>query len=149
MIDTGSDWVTLNMKGQRSKAVDINTAPYPDFATDMQAQFMALNTLADGRSVIVENVFENRFMHAHELMRMGADIQIDGKHAVCHGQEFLMGAPVMATDLRASASLVIAALMAEGQTLVDRIYHIDRGYERIEHKLRLLGANPTHPASFR
>ncbi|MBS0350036.1 MAG: UDP-N-acetylglucosamine 1-carboxyvinyltransferase [Proteobacteria bacterium] len=140
-IQVGSDWIELNMKGQRPKAVNVYTAPYPDFATDMQAQFMALDVLAEGKSVIIENVFENRFMHAHEMMRMGADIQISGKQAVCSGNEYLMGAPVMATDLRASASLVLAALMAKGQTTVDRIYHIDRGYERIEQKLRALGAD--------
>jgi UDP-N-acetylglucosamine 1-carboxyvinyltransferase len=140
-IQVGPDWVNLDMHGRRPQAVNISTAPYPDFATDMQAQFMALNVLASGRSVVVENVFENRFMHVHELMRMGADIQIDGKQAICHGHEHLTGAPVMATDLRASAGLVLAALMANGQTMVDRIYHIDRGYERIEEKLRLLGAD--------
>ena len=140
-IQTGRNWVTLDMKGQRPLAVNVSTAPYPDFATDMQAQFMALDTLAKGRSVIVENVFENRFMHAHELMRMGADIQIEGNQAICRGHDYLTGAPVMATDLRASASLVLAALMAKGQTIVDRIYHIDRGYERIEEKLRALGAD--------
>ena len=140
-IHTGQNWVELDMHGKQPQAVNISTAPYPDFATDMQAQFMALDVLAEGRSVIVENVFENRFMHAHELMRMGADIQIDGKQAICNGREYLTGAPVMATDLRASASLVLAALMAKGQTVVDRIYHIDRGYERIEEKLKALGAD--------
>lgn len=140
-IQVGPDWVNLDMHGKRPLAVNVSTAPYPDFATDMQAQFMALDSLADGRSVIVENVFENRFMHAHELMRMGADIQIDGKQAICNGHEYLTGAPVMATDLRASASLVLAALMAKGQTTVDRIYHIDRGYERIEERLCSLGAD--------
>lgn len=140
-IESGNDWICIDMQGKRPKAVNITTAPYPDFATDMQAQFMAMNTVAEGRSEIIENIFENRFMHAHELMRMGAEIQIEGKHAICEGQENLTGAPVMATDLRASASLVIAALMAKGQTIVDRIYHIDRGYERIEEKLRLLGAD--------
>ncbi len=140
-IHSGADWVELNMHGKRPRAVNISTAPYPDFATDMQAQFMALDALAEGNSVIVENVFENRFMHANELMRMGADIQIDGNQAFCNGHEYLTGAPVMATDLRASASLVLAALMAKGQTVVDRIYHIDRGYERIEDKLTALGAD--------
>ena len=140
-IHSRADWVELNMHGKRPRAVNISTAPYPDFATDMQAQFMALDALAEGNSVIVENVFENRFMHANELMRMGADIQIDGNQAFCNGHEYLTGAPVMATDLRASASLVLAALMAKGQTVVDRIYHIDRGYERIEDKLRALGAD--------
>ncbi len=140
-ISTGTDWVSLDMQGKRPKAVNIFTAPYPDFATDMQAQFMALDTLAEGRAEIVENVFENRFMHANELMRMGADLQIEGRRAICVGKEYLNGAPVMATDLRASAGLVLAALMARGQTTVDRIYHIDRGYEHIEEKLRLLGAD--------
>ncbi len=140
-IHSGADWVELNMHGKRPRAVNISTAHYPDFATDMQAQFMALDALAEGNSVIVENVFENRFMHANELMRMGADIQIDGNQAFCNGHEYLTGAPVMATDLRASASLVLAALMAKGQTVVDRIYHIDRGYERIEDKLSALGAD--------
>ncbi len=140
-ISTGTDWVTLDMQGKRPKAVNIFTAPYPDFATDMQAQFMALDAVAEGRAEIIENVFENRFMHANELMRMGANLQIEGRRAICIGKEYLNGAPVMATDLRASAGLVLAALMARGQTTVDRIYHIDRGYEHIEEKLRLLGAD--------
>ncbi len=139
-IQAGADWLELDMKGRRPLAVNVSTAPYPEFPTDMQAQFMALDVLAEGKSLIVENVFENRFMHAHELMRMGADIQVRGKEAICKGHEYLAGAPVMATDLRASAGLVLAALMAKGQTIIDRIYHIDRGYERIEEKLRALGA---------
>lgn len=140
-IQSGPDWLELDMKGRRPLAVNISTAPYPDFPTDMQAQFMAMDVLAEGKSIIIENVFENRFMHAYELMRMGADIQIKGNEAICKGHEYLTGAPVMATDLRASAGLVLAALMAKGQTIVDRIYHIDRGYERIEEKLRSLGAD--------
>jgi len=139
-ITTGDDWVELDTKGQRVKAVDVSTAPYPGLPTDMQAQFMALNVVAVGDSTVVENVFENRFMHVHELHRMGADIQLKGNTAHCTGRETLTGAPVMATDLRASASLVLAGLMARGHTIVDRIYHIDRGYERIEEKLSQLGA---------
>jgi UDP-N-acetylglucosamine 1-carboxyvinyltransferase len=122
------------------KAVDIDTAPYPDFPTDMQAQFMALNAVAEGRGMITETIFENRFMHALELKRLGANIEISGNQAICHGVSRLCGATVMATDLRASASLVIAGLVAEGETIIDRIYHIDRGYERIEEKLSKLGA---------
>lgn len=140
-IQAGPDWIELDMKGRRPLGVNISTAPYPDFPTDMQAQFMAMDVLAEGKSIIVENVFENRFMHAYELMRMGAEIQIKGNEAICKGHEYLAGAPVMATDLRASAGLVLAALMAKGQTIIDRIYHIDRGYERIEEKLRSLGAD--------
>lgn len=140
MIETGPDWISLDMQGKRPKAVDISTAPYPDFPTDMQAQFMAMNALAEGESRIEENVFENRFMHVPELQRMGARIETHGHIAICHGVERLTGAQVMATDLRASASLVIAGLMAEGETLVDRIYHIDRGYENIEEKMTALGA---------
>ncbi len=139
-IEIGSNWIHLDMQGQRPNAVDINTAPYPDFATDMQAQFMAMNTVAKGHSTVTENVFENRFMHVNELQRMGARIQVQGKSAICEGLENLMGAPVMATDLRASAGLVLAGLMAMGETVVDRIYHIDRGYEKIEEKLRSMGA---------
>ncbi len=139
-ITTGKDWITLDMQGKRPKAVNISTAPYPGFSTDMQAQFLALNTIAQGEGVIVENIFENRFMHAHELQRMGANIQIEGNKAITRGVEFLQGAQVMATDLRASASLVIAGLAAKGITIVDRIYHIDRGYEHIEAKLLQLGA---------
>ncbi len=140
-ISIEGDSITLDMKGKRPKAVDIVTAPYPDFPTDMQAQFMALNTVAEGKGTIVETVFENRFMHANEMMRMGADIKLEANTAVSKGKELLKGAPVMATDLRASASLVLAALVAEGETMVDRIYHIDRGYECIEEKLRQLGAS--------
>ena len=123
------------------KAVDIRTAPYPAFPTDMQAQFMALNAIADGASRITETIFDNRFMHALELQRMGADIHIEGSVATCHGVDHLQGAQVMATDLRASAGLVIAGLVAQGETCIDRIYHIDRGYERIEEKLTKLGAS--------
>ena len=139
-ITMGADWVELNTHGQRPIAVDVSTAPYPELPTDMQAQFMALNVIAVGNSTVTENVFENRFMHVHELRRMGADIQLKGNTAYCAGRETLIGAPVMATDLRASASLVLAGLMARGHTIVDRIYHIDRGYERIEEKLSQLGA---------
>lgn len=139
-IDLGDDWISLDMKGNRPKAVSLRTAPYPAFPTDMQAQFMALNTVAEGTGTIIETIFENRFMHALELQRMGADIQLEGNTAICTGVETLHGAPVMATDLRASASLVLAALAAEGETVIDRIYHIDRGYESIEEKLRQLGA---------
>ena len=140
-ITTGKDWIELDMKGKRPKAVNIKTAPYPGFPTDMQAQFTALNVVAEGTGVITETIFENRFMHVSELQRMGADIQIEGNNAICTGVEKLNGAQVMATDLRASASLVIAALVASGTTVVDRIYHIDRGYECIEEKLQLMGAN--------
>lgn len=140
-ITIGKDWIELDMKGRRPKAVNIKTAPYPGFPTDMQAQFTALNVVAEGTGVITETIFENRFMHVSELQRMGADIQIEGNNAICTGVESLTGAQVMATDLRASASLVIAGLVAEGKTTVDRIYHIDRGYECIEEKLQLMGAN--------
>lgn len=139
-ITTGPDWIDLDMEGRRPRAVDISTAPYPDFPTDMQAQFVAMNTVAEGESRIEENVFENRFMHIPELQRMGAQIQTHGHVATCQGVERLTGAQVMATDLRASASLVIAGLVADGETLVDRIYHIDRGYENIEEKMTALGA---------
>jgi UDP-N-acetylglucosamine 1-carboxyvinyltransferase len=139
-IDSGDDWITLDMQGRRPHPVDISTAPYPGFPTDMQAQLMALDCIADGVSTISENIFENRFMHALELTRMGANIRIEGHTAVVEGVSRLTAAPVMATDLRASAGLVLAALAADGQTVVDRIYHIDRGYERIEEKLRQLGA---------
>ncbi|WP_353570714.1 UDP-N-acetylglucosamine 1-carboxyvinyltransferase [Candidatus Albibeggiatoa sp. nov. BB20] len=139
-ITTGKDWIELDMQGKRPKAVDIETAPYPAFPTDMQAQFTAMNSIADGVSSISENVFENRFMHAQELQRMGANIRIKGNIAIITGVPKLKAAPVMATDLRASASLVLAALVADGDTLVDRIYHIDRGYERIEEKLTQLGS---------
>lgn len=139
-ITSGDDWIEIDMKGKRAVSVDVSTAPYPAFPTDMQAQFTALNCLAEGVGVISENVFENRFMHVQEMQRMGANIRLEGNTAICTGVEKLTGAPVMATDLRASASLVLAALVAEGDTLVERIYHIDRGYERIEEKLSLLGA---------
>ncbi|MFW0094599.1 MAG: UDP-N-acetylglucosamine 1-carboxyvinyltransferase [Coxiella endosymbiont of Haemaphysalis qinghaiensis] len=139
-IKIGDNWVDLNMEGRRPKAVDITTAPYPEMPTDMQAQFVALNVVAEGNAVITETVFENRFMHMHELRRMGADIKLRGRKAFIRGKEKLTGAPVMATDLRASAGLVLAGLMAQGSTIVDRIYHIDRGYECIEEKLAQLGA---------
>jgi UDP-N-acetylglucosamine 1-carboxyvinyltransferase len=140
-IEIGEDWISLDMHGKRPKAVNIRTAPYPAFPTDMQAQFTALNSIAEDQSTIVETVFENRFMHVQEMQRMGAQLQIEGNTVVCHGQDKLTGAPVMATDLRASACLVLAALVAEGETLVERIYHIDRGYECIEEKLQQLGAS--------
>ena len=139
-ITTGKDWIELNMHGKRPKAVNVRTAPYPAFPTDMQAQFIAMNALAEGTGTVIETIFENRFMHALEMQRMGAKIQIEGNTAIVTGIPQLKAAPVMATDLRASASLVIAALMAEGDTLIDRIYHIDRGYECIEEKMQLLGA---------
>ena len=139
-IETGDDWIMLDMKGKRPTAVDVHTAPYPAFPTDMQAQFTSLNSIADGVGTITETVFENRFMHVQELRRMGADITLQGNTALCKGVQRLTGAPVMATDLRASASLVIAGLVAEGATTVERIYHIDRGYECIEEKLTQLGA---------
>ncbi len=140
-ITTGPDWIELNMHGKRPKAVNIRTAPHPAFPTDMQAQFMVLNAVAEGTGTVIETVFENRFMHAQELVRMGADIHVEGNAAIVTGREALQGAPVMATDLRASASLVIAALVASGTTDVNRIYHIDRGYECIEEKFQQLGAN--------
>lgn len=139
-ITTGEDWIELNMHGKRPKAVNVRTAPYPAFPTDMQAQFIALNAVAEGTGTVIETIFENRFMHVQEMQRMGAKIQIEGNTAIVTGIQQLKAAPVMATDLRASASLVIAALMAEGDTLIDRIYHIDRGYECIEEKMQLLGA---------
>jgi UDP-N-acetylglucosamine 1-carboxyvinyltransferase len=138
-IQTGKDWIQASMH-QRPKAVDFRTHEYPGFATDLQAQLMALNTIADGTSVIAETIFENRFMHVQELLRLGANIDIDGHTAVVRGVDKLSGATVMATDLRASASLVIAGLAAEGETVVERIYHLDRGYERMEDKLSALGA---------
>ncbi len=140
VIECGDDFIEIDMEGRRPKSVDIHTAPYPAFPTDMQAQFTALNTIAEGVGTITENVFENRFMHVQEMQRMGADIRLEGNTAICHGVERLTGAPVMATDLRASASLVLAGLVAEGETVVDRIYHIDRGYQNIEEKLAGLGA---------
>jgi UDP-N-acetylglucosamine 1-carboxyvinyltransferase len=139
-ITTGENWIELNMHGKRPKSVTIRTAPYPAFPTDMQAQFTALNSVADGVGLITETVFENRFMHVQELQRMGAQIKLESNIAVCTGIPLLKAAPVMATDLRASASLVLAGLVAEGETLVDRIYHIDRGYDHIEEKLAQLGA---------
>lgn len=140
-IEVGEDWISLDMHGKRPKSVNIRTAPYPAFPTDMQAQFVALNTIAEGTATVVETVFENRFMHVQELQRMGADIEVEGNTAIVRGVEKLSGAPIMATDLRASASLVMAGLVAEGETDVQRIYHIDRGYEIIEEKLALLGAD--------
>ena len=139
-ITTGKDWIRLDMHGNKPKAVSVRTAPYPAFPTDMQAQFTAMNTVADGVGTITETVFENRFMHVQEMQRMGADIQLESNTAICKGIEQLTGAPVMATDLRASASLVLVGLVAKGDTLVDRIYHIDRGYDHIEEKLAQLGA---------
>jgi UDP-N-acetylglucosamine 1-carboxyvinyltransferase len=139
-IEIGEDWIELDMQGRRPKAVDIHTAPYPAFPTDMQAQFTAMNCVAEGVGTITETLFENRFMHVQEMKRMGADIRLEGNTAIVTGIEKLTGAPVMATDLRASASLVLAGLVAEGETVVDRIYHIDRGYQNIEEKLGGLGA---------
>jgi UDP-N-acetylglucosamine 1-carboxyvinyltransferase len=138
-IETGADWISLDMQGRRPLAVDVHTAPYPAFPTDMQAQFTAMNSVAEGVGVITETIFENRFMHVQELQRMGAKIRLEGNTAICTGADHLTGAPVMATDLRASASLVLAGLVATGETLVDRIYHIDRGYQNIEEKLSGLG----------
>ena len=140
-LDEGDDWISLDMRGERPKAVDIVTEPFPGFPTDMQAQFTALNTVAQGTSRVTETVFENRLMQAHEMKRMGADIVIEGDSACITGRPSLQGAPVMASDLRASASLVIAGLVASGETRIDRIYHIDRGYENIEGKLQCLGAD--------
>ncbi len=139
-IKTGDNWIELDMHNKQPKAVSVRTAPYPAFPTDMQAQFTAMNTVAEGVGIITETVFENRFMHVQEMQRMGADIQLESNTAICKGNEQLTAAPVMATDLRASASLVLAGLVAKGETLVDRIYHIDRGYDHIEEKLAQLGA---------
>ena len=139
-VQRGSDWIELDMAGRRPTAVNLHTSPYPGFPTDMQAQFCALNAVAAGTGTIIETIFENRFMHAQELQRLGADLSVEGNTVVIRGVERLAGAPVMATDLRASASLVLAGLAAEGVTIVERIYHIDRGYERLEEKLALLGA---------
>jgi UDP-N-acetylglucosamine 1-carboxyvinyltransferase len=139
-VDVDENTITLDMDGRRPKAVDIHTVPFPGFPTDMQAQFTAMNCIASGGGVITESVFENRFMHVQELQRMGADLKLEGNTAISTGVDGLTGAPVMATDLRASASLVLAGLVAEGETVVDRIYHIDRGYETIEEKLTQLGA---------
>jgi len=146
-ITMGQDWIELDMAGQRPRAVDITTAPYPGFPTDMQAQFTALNAVARGTGIVRETVFENRFMHVLELQRLGADIRLEGNTAVVRGVEQLTAAPVMATDLRASACLVLAGLMARGETLIDRVYHIDRGYENIEEKFRQLGADIRRLAS--
>jgi UDP-N-acetylglucosamine 1-carboxyvinyltransferase len=139
-ITSGADWVELDMQGRRPRAVDVTTSPYPGFPTDMQAQFTALNAIAEGTGVVRETVFENRFMHVLELQRLGADIRIEGNAVVVRGVERLTAAPLMATDLRASASLVLAGLVADGDTVIDRVYHIDRGYENIEEKLGQLGA---------
>ena len=141
IIDTGDDWIELDMEGRKPKAVNIRTSPYPGFPTDMQAQFCAMNAVAKGTGTVTETVFENRFMHIQEIVRMGAKIHIEGNTAIIEGVENLNGAPVMATDLRASASLILAGLVATGETLVERIYHIDRGYDHIEEKLSCLGAN--------
>jgi UDP-N-acetylglucosamine 1-carboxyvinyltransferase len=140
LVSTGEDWIEVDMCGKRPRAISFRTLPHPAFPTDMQAQFMAIDAIADGTGVINETIFENRFMHVPELNRMGANIEVDGHTAVVRGVAKLEGAPVMATDLRASMSLVLAALAADGDTLIDRIYHIDRGYERVEEKLSLLGA---------
>ncbi|MCF7353863.1 UDP-N-acetylglucosamine 1-carboxyvinyltransferase [Vibrio sp. CK2-1] len=140
-VESGEDWISLDMTGRELKAVTIRTAPHPGFPTDMQAQFTLLNMMAKGGGVITETIFENRFMHVPELMRMGAKAEIEGNTVICGDAESLTGAQVMATDLRASASLVIAGCIAKGETIVDRIYHIDRGYDRIENKLNALGAN--------
>jgi len=140
-IETGEDWIEIDMRGKRPQAIDVRTAPYPAFPTDMQAQFCAMNAIAEGVGTITETIFENRFQHVLEMQRMGADIQLEGHTAICTGVDHLMAAPVMATDLRASAGLVLAGLAAAGETVVDRIYHVDRGYERIEEKLRQLGAS--------
>lgn len=139
-ITLGDDWIDLDMHGKRPRAVNIRTAPYPAFPTDMQAQFMALNIVGDGSAAVTETIFENRFMHVQEMQRMGANIKLRGNTAICNGVDVLTGAPVMATDLRASASLILAGLVAEGETIVERVYHVDRGYECIEEKLSQLGA---------
>jgi UDP-N-acetylglucosamine 1-carboxyvinyltransferase len=139
-IECGENWISLDMKGRRPRAVSLKTSPFPGFPTDMQAQFITLNAVAEGTGAVTETVFENRFMHVQELQRMGANIRLEGNTAIVGGVESLSAAPIMATDLRASASLVIAGLVAHGDTIIDRIYHIDRGYECIEEKLQLLGA---------
>ncbi len=139
-ISVGDDWIELDMRGRRPRAVNITTAPYPGFPTDMQAQFTALNAIAEGTGVVRETIFENRFMHVQELQRLGADMRVEGNTVIIRGVERLTGAPLMATDLRASASLLLAGLVAEGETIVDRVYHIDRGYENIEEKFGQLGA---------
>ena len=140
-IETGDDWIDVDMQGRRPLSIDVRTAPYPAFPTDMQAQFCAMNAVADGVGTITETIFENRFQHVLELQRMGANIQLEGHTAICTGVDQLTAAPVMATDLRASAGLVLAGLAAKGETVVDRVYHVDRGYERIEEKLGQLGAS--------
>jgi UDP-N-acetylglucosamine 1-carboxyvinyltransferase len=142
-LEVGPDWILLDMKGRRPKAVSLVTAPYPAFPTDLQAQFLAMNCIADGTATVKETIFENRFMHVHEMNRMGANIRLEGNNtiAIVTGVDVLKAAPVMANDLRASVSLVIAGLIAEGDTVIDRIYHIDRGYEQVEEKLRALGAD--------
>lgn len=140
-LSIGADWIELNMNGNRPKSVSVRTAPYPAFPTDMQAQFTAMNAIAEGTGAVTETIFENRLIQVHELNRMGANITLEGNTAIIKGVARLTGAPVMASDLRASASLVIAGMVAEGETLIDRIYHIDRGYECIEEKLQILGAN--------
>jgi UDP-N-acetylglucosamine 1-carboxyvinyltransferase len=141
VVESGDDWVQVDMQGRRPKSVSLRTAPHPAFPTDMQAQFSALNAVADGVATITETIFENRFMHMPELQRMGATIEVQGNTSVITGVSQLYGAPVMATDLRASAGLILAGLAAEGETMIDRIYHMDRGYEQIEQKLTQLGAN--------
>ena len=140
-VNVGADWVEVDMAGRRPKAVDIHTQPHPGFPTDMQAQFTAMNAIAEGVGTITETIFENRFMHVQEMQRLGAKMRIEGHTVIVTGSDKLVGAPVMATDLRASASLVLVGLVARGETLIDRIYHIDRGYECIEEKFRQLGAN--------
>ena len=140
-IEIEENAISIDMKGKKPKAVDVHTSPFPGFPTDMQAQFTAMNSIAEGSGIITEAVFENRFMHVHELQRMGADLKLQGNTTITDGVEQLTCAPVMATDLRASASLVLAGLVAEGKTVVDRIYHIDRGYETIEEKMSQLGAS--------
>jgi UDP-N-acetylglucosamine 1-carboxyvinyltransferase len=140
-ITEGEDWIELDMHGRRPRAVSIKTAPYPGFPTDMQAQFTAMNAVAEGTAMVTETIFENRLIQTHEMNRMGANIVVEGHTAIITGQETLNGAPVMASDLRASASLVVAGLVAQGKTVVERIYHIDRGYECIEEKLQSLGAD--------
>ncbi len=141
VVESGEDWITLEMNNSRPKATSLSTGPYPSFPTDMQAQFIALNSIAEGTATVTENIFENRFTHVQEIARMGGKITLKGNTAIIEGIKSLIGAPVMATDLRASASLVLAGLVADGATEIDRIYHIDRGYERIEEKLNILGAD--------
>jgi len=140
-IELGNDWVRLKMNKERPISTSLTTGPFPSFPTDMQAQFVALNAIADGNSTVTETIFENRFMHVQEIARMGGSIKLKGNTAYIEGGKDLIGAPVMATDLRASASLVLAGLVAKGETIIDRVYHLDRGYERIEEKLNFLGTN--------